>query len=171
MKRHLPPLIVLAILLVGFAFQLKGDAQRLPGMVATHFDASGRPNQYMTRASHLKSMGFLGAGVTLAEALLFVGVRHLKGDRINIPNRAYWLAPERKEITLDAVLRWGLWLCCLTLLFFGIVEYVLVLANNVKPVHLDTVHIMGPALGFIACVLAWVAVLWLRFSRLPTTRG
>jgi serine/threonine-protein kinase len=76
----------------------------LPVRVATHFDWSGAPNGWAPRSVLLTVM----AAVCLMEILLFAtlgGVR-LTDRRINLPNKAYWLAPERREATLGAIRLW-----------------------------------------------------------------
>ncbi|MFM7320429.1 MAG: DUF1648 domain-containing protein [Armatimonadota bacterium] len=82
---------------------------RLPERVATHFDGSGVPNGWMGRDTAV----WFGPGMALFLGLVFVGVGRLihglPTEMVNLPDREYWLAPERREATLariEAVLRW-----------------------------------------------------------------
>lgn len=45
--------LILAAVLAGTAAFLVATVDRLPEVVATHFDASGRPNGWMTRGGYL----------------------------------------------------------------------------------------------------------------------
>lgn len=166
MKSNRLPLILLFLLFICFTVQLWMDAGRLPNMVATHFDVSGRANDFMTRTTHLKTLGFFGFVVPLAELGLFYCMRFFRAERINIPNRHYWLAPERREETLAFFMRHGIWLSCLTLVFFGLIEWTLVSANITKPPHLATAMIVAPTVGFLICIAVWIVLLLLRFSKI-----
>jgi uncharacterized membrane protein len=74
---------------------------QMPAVVASHFDGNGVANNWSSRN------GFFG--IYLAMIALLVGVflwvpRYTaKGDklRMNIPNRDYWLAPERRQQTQE----------------------------------------------------------------------
>lgn len=167
MKTARVPLIALVLLFVWFPIQLKMDERKLPNMVATHFDGAGHPNQYMTRSTHLKTLAFFGFVVPLAELGLFYCMRFFRADRINIPNRHYWLDPERREQTLTVIMRQGIWLACITLGFFSLIEWVLVAANATKPPQLDMALILAPTIGFLICVLGWVVALLIRFNKAP----
>src|SRR2546427_7634657 len=49
---------------------------------------------------------------TLFRSGLGYVVRFLPVNSINIPNRNYWLAPERRVVTFDFLFRHLLWLAC-----------------------------------------------------------
>ena len=72
---------------------------RLPPRVATHFDASGNPDGWMTRDSALVTY----IGIVALLAIVFVGIgpliRRFPADMVNVPDKEYWLAPERREET------------------------------------------------------------------------
>ena len=72
-----------------------------PGRVPSHFDAAGRPNSWSSRNEFFT----LEVAVTLGIAGLFLGVSSLLKSTpdglINLPNKKYWLAPERRADTMD----------------------------------------------------------------------
>lgn len=95
----------------GFAANLALAAyawSALPARVASHFDLAGNPNAWQPKGLFVA----LQAGVVLLlGTLLALNGRLLRatGDRMNLPNKAYWLAPERREETLrwlEAAMRW-----------------------------------------------------------------
>jgi uncharacterized membrane protein len=73
---------------------------RLPERLASHFDGAGNPNGYMSKTTffgfHLAAIGVLTAVFLLLPALL----RYVPSSLINLPNKDYWLAPERRKETL-----------------------------------------------------------------------
>lgn len=75
--------------------------RHLPERVATHFGPGGEPNDWMDRTSAVLVLG----GFQLFFPLLLVGVvrllRWIPNGLINIPHREYWLAPERRESSLE----------------------------------------------------------------------
>ncbi|HEX5854318.1 MAG TPA: DUF1648 domain-containing protein [Thermoanaerobaculia bacterium] len=72
-----------------------------PDRVPSHFDAAGRPNAWSSRDEFFT----LQVGVTLGVAALLIGMPWLlkftPTSLINLPNKSYWLAPERREETMD----------------------------------------------------------------------
>ena len=93
------------LLLLGLVFVSLVEAARqwssAPSVVPSHFDAAGRPNAWTSRDGFFA----LQVGVTLGIGVLFIGMtRLLKSiplSLINLPNKGYWLAPQRREETLD----------------------------------------------------------------------
>jgi hypothetical protein len=73
---------------------------RLPENVASHFDALGRPDAWGPRGT----LTAWHIGTVLFIAGMFEGIARLNRlipeAHLNIPHRAYWLAPERREDTL-----------------------------------------------------------------------
>ena len=88
------------LLLLGLVFVSLVEAARqwssAPSVVPSHFDAAGRPNAWTSRDGFFA----LQVGVTLGIGVLFIGMtRLLKSiplSLINLPNKRYWLAPERR---------------------------------------------------------------------------
>jgi serine/threonine-protein kinase len=117
------PLTIFALLLVGFFGYLALSAGQLPLSVATHFDAEGNPNQWMSRGTHLKSLAFFGFLVPVGELGLFYSMRFFSAKRVNIPNRDFWLAPERREATMLYVFNHGIWLASITVVFMGLLQW------------------------------------------------
>lgn len=95
----------------GFAANLALAAyawSALPARVASHFDLAGNPNAWQPKGVFVA----LQAGVVLLlGTLLALNGRMMRAstDRMNLPHKEYWLAPERREATLrwlEAAMRW-----------------------------------------------------------------
>ena len=90
----------------------------LPEMVATHFNAAGNPDGWGTKSSNL--IFELGITIFIGVLLLTVAIviTKLKNANINLPNKEYWLAAERRKQTLQIVAKYLNYLNTLVLLFF-----------------------------------------------------
>lgn len=130
----------------------------LPEKVATHFEISGTPNGWMSRSVHAAFILGTAAFVAIVCAGTTYLTRFLPDSMINIPNRAYWLAPERRRETDDKVFALGLWIACLTVAFILGLHLLIVRANRRVPVRLPAVEGVGLMLAFLAGIGALILV-------------
>lgn len=89
---------------------------QLPEKVASHFGLSGRPDAWSTKTF----FATFYLATTGGCALLFLGISFWMSkipiSLINLPNKAYWLSPERKKKTFDFMFHYFLWFASATLL-------------------------------------------------------
>jgi hypothetical protein len=136
---------------------------RLPAEVARHFGAAGQPDAWCGKGQflifHLGTIAFL-AGVFLGVGLV---LRKLPAGFINLPNKEYWLAPERRQQTLDYLQPRFLWLGSLTMVFL------LDAAGQTFQVHLGQaarLNHMWQGLGvFLAATATWGIALCAKFRK------
>lgn len=163
MRRFLVPLFIGLIFAVG-AFIVTTSAG-LPERVASHFARGGQANGWMPRDAYLGFILFAAIGVPLVLVVALAWLPRMFPRAVNLPNRAYWFEPERREGTLGALstFAWAFG-CVLTLLVAGL-HWAVVQANSGTPAVLavSTVDVLLTAFALaIACwILAWV----LRFRR------
>ncbi len=102
---------------------------KLPYKVAIHFNASGFPDNFSGKLFS----ALMQVGVVIFMALVvFVSdyfIKHGSDNFINIPNRKYWLAPERRERTIDLLSSFVYWLGILTNLFLIFVSQRIINVN------------------------------------------
>lgn len=159
------PAAVLLVAWLAFTAFVLATLEKLPPQVATHFDAAGAPNAGMSRQSHALFILGMGTGLPLFLAAVFAIVRALGGRGCNIPHRAHWLAPERRQATLDFFLAWGLWLAVAMVAFIAAVHGLILRANSLRPPQLATGDLLLVVAGFIAAFIGWMAALFIRFAR------
>ena len=84
-------LIALALLQAVFYYP------QLPDTIATHFAGNGEPNGWSSKSTFfLLMIGIMVfIGISLGPSVLWLWQPGL----VNLPNRDYWLAPERNEQT------------------------------------------------------------------------
>ena len=83
---------------------------QLPDKVASHFGLSGQPDAWSSKTSFV-TFYMVTAGVL---AILFLGIcfgiLKIPLSLVNLPNKDYWLSPERKQETFDFIFHYLLWL-------------------------------------------------------------
>jgi serine/threonine-protein kinase len=153
-------------LLVVWWLHLRHFLARLPERVATHFGAHGAPDGWMPRSAvgtaDFIFMAFVLA-VVIGSALL---IRLLPTRMINLPNRDYWFAPERRRQSHARLFGHMLWFSCLMVAFLTAVNQLVFMAN-LRPgqPRLPGIGFVVLLVCFLAAVIAWVARLYRLFPR------
>ena len=137
---------------------------RLPGVVASHFDGAGHPNGWMSRQAFL----LIYAGMMGLLVLVFVAVPRsvgrLPGAMINLPNRDYWLTPERRDQAMAMLAERMLWFGSATLGFMLYVFQLAIEANLNHPHHLS-LTVRWALVVYFAITIVWLIELIWAFSR------
>jgi uncharacterized membrane protein len=139
----------------------------MPDRMASHFAASGLPNGWMT-----KSQFFLVYAVTLLPALAVEfwvprTIARKPKAKLNLPNKEYWLAPERRDATFVYFESFFAWYGCAFLLLVVFVMGLVMRANISPPPRLPTGPIVLALVAFVLFNVAAVAAMLRRFSARP----
>ena len=148
----------------GFVWLSSND---LPAIMASHFGPGGNANGFVRRDAYAVPMLALVVLVPLlvASGALLVSVLPLRF--INLPNKQYWLAPERRGETLEALESLSLRFAVVLTVFLCFVHWLVVRANSVQPPALPENWFFAGLAVFGAVTLAWVVNLFRRFGRIP----
>jgi uncharacterized membrane protein len=163
MKTSRTPVIFLALLYAVFFSCLALANRQLPEQVAGHFNATGQPDSWMSRPAYLQFISIFGSVVPLFIIVVF---RSLPMNLINVPNRDYWFAPERRAQSRRFLFCQSFWFACLMSGFFIGVNFAVVQANTHSPARLSLTVLLGVAGFFLAGTLLWVMNLFRQFSRM-----
>ena len=164
-KTRLSPLLVLLWLLAIDGIILSATQHQFPPTIATHFDLQGNANGWLETKTHALVFVMLSFGLPLLMVGIFSLAQYLPNSLINLPNRDYWLAPERRTETF-AVLRWqSLWLACLALLFVMGLYLLTLEANFHNPARLFTAATWVWLVAFLLAVAKWVTLLYRHFRK------
>ena len=102
MTRWLPVFVALAAIVfcaVDYGYHYK----RLPPRVASHFDAQGRADGWSTKGE-MVGMALVTLVVVAATlAMMWLLAYYAPPSLINLPNKDYWLAPERQADTRQSL--------------------------------------------------------------------
>lgn len=160
------PMALFGALLAAAAWRVSLLAGRLPEIVAVHFDASGNPNGFTTREGGRQFMLWftLGAPAFIGIVTAFIP-RLIPPAMINIPNRDYWLAPERAAESVNFLSEQGIWFACIFLVFLVWVDEILVNANSITPPAFPTGAFLGSMAILFAAIGIWAVRMFRRFSR------
>lgn len=166
MPRSFPPRSLHYGLLLIAGLFIWRSAELMPPLVASHFGASGAANAFMPRGSYVNVM--LVAGVLLPAVLgEIIGALARLGGIARIPNKDYWMAPERREASLAWMVSHARWFSCLLSAFICYVHWLVIGANRMQPPELAPSRIVPALVVFMLGALAWAIALGLRFSRRP----
>ncbi|EEF58812.1 DUF1648 domain-containing protein [Pedosphaera parvula] len=159
------PAILLLLAYVSFLICLFATESKLPLQVATHFNGGGRPDGWMTRLMFLKFMGIFG----FMFPLLIVGInfliRFLPQSSFNMPNRGYWMAPERRPQTFRFFLDHSLWLALFAAMFVAFIYLLVLQANLSMPPKLSLLPLLLSMAAFLLGLLWWGVTLMQHFRK------
>lgn len=137
----------------------------LPETVASHFGSGNAANGYMTRDGYRLFMLVFALVLPAFLAAMIGLLPRMRPKSINLPNRDYWLDPERREATLNALSAQGAWLGSMVALFVAAVHYVLLVANASSPPKLPADLFGMLVVGFLMLMALWLGALYLRFRK------
>lgn len=161
------PKLIFALLALYAAVHFSSMYSQLPAVVASHFDGRGAPNGWQTKQT------FFFVFVAVSLLALVVGfaipriIAALPMQLINLPNKHYWLAPERREETLEWLKAYFGWFAC-GLYAVMIVAYDYAAQSNLHPDHPPGVaRLVYTLVGFLAFVIVWLVRMFTKFLRAP----
>jgi uncharacterized membrane protein len=161
------PRLLFVVLAVGAAVYFASYYPQLPDVVASHFNGRGVANGWQTKPA------FFGVlvGVSVLAAVIGFGIPRiitaLPPQLINLPNKAYWLAPDHLAATMEFLKNFFAWFGCVVLVVI-IVTFDHAIQSNLHPDHRPDVSRMWYLLaGFLAFVVVWIARMFMRFGRVP----
>jgi uncharacterized membrane protein len=141
--------------------------ERLPPNMASHFGIGGQPDGFMSRSGFFIFYMIVCGGTVALLASVPIWLRWIPTSLVNLPNREYWLTPERREATLARLGAWMAWFCvAMTAFMLAILE--MVLRVNLERTPLPTPAFLIALGTFFAVVIAWIVALYRAF-RLPDT--
>ena len=162
---RLPSAVFVFLVFVGF-LQARKFAATMPPVLATHFGGSGAPNGWQSQFFILEIV-LLGVCLLLAFGIpRLIGV--LPISLVNVPNKEYWLAPERRQETLAFFKAQFAWFGCGFLAFLIVVNQLVFDANQSQPRRLNGGAFTVAMVVFLAFVGIWTVRLIVRFARKVT---
>jgi hypothetical protein len=162
MRTSLAALILADVFAVLHALKL---SRALPDVVASHFDAFGHPNGWMSRSAlvalylalvGLMTLTFVAGGWRIAS--------QTGGAKLRLPNREHWLAPERRAATSAWLTGW-MYLMGTSSVVLMIAVMWLVARYSADPTLELSGAFVGLLVGFFALVAASLLAFFFRFSR------
>ena len=169
-KTRLPNSIFFLLVVLGFV-QCTYYAPRIPNILGSHFGLSGVANGWQTK------MVFFSMELTmivLATLISFVPPRVIAAmpvSLINLPNKQFWLSPERREDTISYFRAWSAWFGCALLAFLLFVMELVFRANLQTPPRFSNTAFIPALVVFVVFDTVLMLRLILHFSRMPERDG
>lgn len=138
---------------------------RLPLRVASHFNLAGDANGWMSRTAFAGSYVVLIALMAVVYCGLGWLLRRVPNGAINLPRRDYWLAPERRERTLEDIGRRLAGMGIATVLFLMVVFQLCIRANLDGTFRLPLNAMTLPLAFFITTLALWLGRIVWRYGR------
>ena len=140
---------------------------QLPDVVASHFNARGVANGWQTKPAFFAVF----VGVSVLAAVIGFGIPRIISamppQLINLPNKQYWLAPDRLAETQAFLNNYFAWFGCAVFLVI-ILTFDYAIQSNLHPENRPDISGMWYILaGFLAFVAVWIIRLLTRFLRTP----
>lgn len=156
------------LLFLGFAAIFVGwSSGAMPESVASHFGPGGVANGFMPRQSYAMFMVVL---MLLVPSLIYFATRsasRLPVALINLPNKGYWLAPERQASSLASLGRFGTFVAYATAFLLCLVHWMVIQANRVQPPQWEVAPLVA-VMGLFFAVLGVAMMVFLgKFFRVP----
>lgn len=163
-KTRLPSSLFLVLAVLG-AVQYGYYAPRLPEMLGSHFGGNGAVNGWQSKAAFFS----IELAVVVLAAVVGFGIPRIIGampvSLINLPNKEFWLGPERREETLLYIRVWSAWFGCGLLAFLLFVMELAFRANLQSPPRFNNGAFVPALLGFVVFDTIALVSLILHFSR------
>jgi uncharacterized membrane protein len=159
------PWIVFGLMLLFAILYVTRTVPHLPPLVASHFDAAGRANSFMARSSYMKFI--LGMSVALPIAMVaLLTLVYSNARDMKLPNRDYWLAPERIAQTRSLLVNYAVWFGSAMVAMACYVHWLELGAHRSAPPQLSNQLFGGGMIAFLLITSGWILALLGAF-RLP----
>lgn len=165
---RLPRLIFFAIVAIALA-QAIYNFPLLPDRLASHFNAYGLPNGWMSKQAFFIVYAAMILVAAVPEFFVPYSIAHTSNARVNLPNKDYWLAPDRRASTMAYFEKSFAWFGCALLLLEVCAMGLAIQANFSSPPRLPAVPMMGLVVVFLVYTVVWVILMMRRFSTVPAS--
>ena len=155
------------ILLICAALFIGVSSLSLPERVASHFVASGVANGFMPRTFYVRFMLFFA--LVLPSGLMLLTNLTLRASeaRMNLPHREYWLAPERRDETIEYLRQQNVRISFILTVFLCYVHWLVERANELTPPHLSSLGIIGGLVVLLVFIVIWAIKFFGHFLKIP----
>jgi uncharacterized membrane protein len=137
---------------------------RLPALVASHFDAAGVPTAFIARRIYLGFVLLIGAALPAVLVALLAWV-YSRAQDLKLPNKDYWLAPERIAATRALLVAQAVWFGTLLAAIVCYVHWLELDAHRSAPPQLSNPLFGAGLVTFLVIAVAWSIAILMAFRR------
>ena len=141
----------------------------LPDRVASHFDGSGRPNGWSGKNTFFSIYAAVVILLAFIQIMTRLSSAKMPVSLINLPNRDYWLAPERRAESMAVLMKY------LSVFWSATLFFLMGTMQLAIEVNLGWSRGLGEwffflLAAFVFFTLAWTVVLIRHFARKPDSQ-
>ena len=138
-------------------------SRKLPALVAAHFGTSGIATGFILHKTYLFATLF---ACIVLPVMIVVPISVALNDpnaTIKVPNRDYWLAPERRARTVEFIRKQMMRFGAALLVFICYVHWLVVRANEQTPPRLAAGPFVSAIAVFVGFAVVWSAIHYTHF--------
>lgn len=144
---------------------------QLPDRMASHFSANGTPNGWQPKQAFFLVMPLVVVLCAVMSFLVPRVIALMPSDKINLPNKDYWLAPERRDETWRFFGAQMAWFGC-ALLFLLLSAASLAINANLPSIgQFDSQRMWYVLAGFVIFVVIWMIHFVRHFFNVPNSHA
>jgi uncharacterized membrane protein len=155
--------VFLGMLLLAALF-INRTVGELPPHVAVHFDAGGQAISFMA-ASRYRVFILLFAVVLPIGLVAVMTSAYSRATNMKLPNRDYWLAPQRVARTRSFLIAHGIWFGSLLIGLMCFMHWLVLDANRQAPPQLSNQTVFIGLFIMLGCMIVWIGTLMAAFRR------
>jgi uncharacterized membrane protein len=157
---------VFLILLLAAALFINQTVGKLPTRVAVHFDQNGVASAFMDGVQYRRFILLFSVAMPIV-LVAFMSSAYSRAKDMKLPNRDYWLAPQRIARTRSFLVAHGIWFGSLLVALMSFMHWLILDANRQQPPTLSNQAMFLGLLVLLGCMLAWIGTLMIAFRRPP----
>ena len=135
-----------------------------PEHVAIHFNATGQPDGWASREMNLALWVIVHLFLTGMFYTMPMALDKTPDCYISLPNRDYWLAPERRSMTITLFAHYMYVFGSAMNMFFIAIGYLVFQANMQPPYALNNAIMYGLLGVFLLFTIIWLMLFYRRFN-------
>jgi uncharacterized membrane protein len=139
----------------------------LPERMASHFGPHGEVTHWQTKEQFFLTMVVVGGVSSVAGFVVPLLLAAMPASMINLPNKQYWLAAERRKETMRYLSMKMGWFACGVLFLHLFVTSEAINANMPSHGEFDIGATFAMLFGFVVFVGTWTVLLMRHFGRVP----
>lgn len=153
--------MILFFLIAVFVSQCVFYYPNLPAEMASHFGANGEPDDWMSKEIYFVLLAVVLGLIVLEFTFLPFLIEKMPLSLINMPNKEYWFAPERRAETIEIFRHFFEWFSAALLGLFISINQLVIRANLTgESLSSNSWLILG---AFLIFVVVWLIKFVRRF--------
>jgi uncharacterized membrane protein len=146
----------LICLLIGFFIaQIGYYYPNLPEQIASHFNASGEPDSWTSKNSFIIFEAIVLLFILSEFTLLPLLLEKSPDSLINLPNKEYWLAPQRRRETFRTMRHFLEWLA------IGLLGLFIAINQTTFEANINQTNLSATTMWLIIAVFVAYALVWM----------